>query len=872
MRTIPINPWRQETKQLRWLRNLWMLGAIWSVAILPVYGSTGSNAAERPSNLDGFALSDRALANPSATNGHSQLPEIESQSLVQITGVRLNPTETGLALVLEAADGQRLSTSTSVVGNALVADIPNAVLALPDTDAFQAANPATGIALVTVSNLPDNQVRVAITGVDVAPTAEVNSDGAGFIFNVAVVEGEPTEPEPVESDENNALRVVVTAQRTEEAVQDVPISLTVLTADQIEDAGIVTLEDISQQVPNFSVFSGTGNRSFNFYSIRGLSNSNFASRDAVGFYVDDVPYDYGGFITQDFTDLERVEVLRGAQSTLYGRSAQAGAVNIITRRPTNTFEFNGAVSYGAFNDLDLQASVGGPIVEDQLFYRLSGRYGARDGYVTNTFLGDDLDDQSGGNGRGQLRWTPSEDWEILLNLSFDDYQDGGGPILPIDDRPFEIEQDVNGFTTLTANTQSLRIAYSHPDFRATSITSRRFSRQDIQVDLDFSTLRAGTFTNIFDSTVTTQELRLQSPEDAELFQWLVGGYYESRAFNTENDGFNFGPDGPLVFGATAIPGSSLLRSADLDTTVWAGFGQVSYQPVEALTLTAGLRYESVSNTLHSFERVFTAPNGAQTTFVAFNNIEQDGDILLPRFAVEYQFSPELTAYGTIARGYRPGGINFRPDNDASLTFEPERSWNYEVGLKSSLLNNRLGINVAFFHSPVEGYQVLVLDPFTLVPVEIANADAALTGFELEVRATPLEGLDLIAGLGYTNARFTNYRDNATGEVFDGNRLPYAPEWTYNLALQYRDPNGLFARAELTGYGETFFNESNLNGQDAFAIVNARLGYEFENYGLYLFGNNIFNLEYLTNASGVSGAQTGQYGIPATYGLQLRANF
>ncbi|MEM9218019.1 MAG: TonB-dependent receptor [Cyanobacteria bacterium P01_F01_bin.150] len=666
---------------------------------------------------------------------------------------------------------------------------------------------------------------------------------------------------------------MVTAERTPEDVQDVPISITVLTEEQLEDADIVTLEDISQNAPNFSVFSSTGNRFFNFYSIRGLSNSNFASRDTAGFFVDDVPYDYGGFITQDFTDLERVEVLRGPQNTLYGRSSQVGVVNIITRKPTNTVEFNGAVGYDSINDFDVQASVSGPIVEDQLFYRLSGRYSDRDGYVDNTFLNSDLDEQLGGNGRGQLRWTPSNDWEILLNASFDDYRDGGGPILPIDDEPFETEQDVNGFLNSIGNAQSLRIAYSHPEFRATSITSRRFSRQDGEVDLDFSTLRTGTFTNIFDSTVVTQELRLQSPEDVDQFQWLVGGYYESRAFNTEKDGFNFDQDAPLLFGDTSIPGSSLLRNADLDTTVWAGFGQASYQPIEALTLTAGLRYESVSNTLDSFERVFTLPTGAQTTFVAFSDIEQDGDILLPRFAVEYQFSPELTGYGAIARGYRPGGINFRPDNDASLTFETERSWNYEIGLKSSLLDDRLGVSAAVFHNPVNDYQVLVLDPLTVVPIEIANADAALTGFELDVRATPLAGFDLIAGLGYVDARFTNYRDDATGEVFDGNSLPYAPEWSYNLALQYRAPKGgLFARAELTGYGETFFNESNLNSQDAFAIVNARVGYEFENYGIYWFGNNIFDLEYLTNASGVSGVQTGQYGIPATYGIQFRAKF
>ncbi|NEP58614.1 MAG: TonB-dependent receptor [Symploca sp. SIO2G7] len=847
-------------RQLYVLRSLYVVSVLWSIACQSVYAETVG--------IEISALSDMEHPATSVAEWLSQSPEADSPVPVQIVNVQINPTETGLAIVLSTAEGQLPLVSTSVVGKALIADIPNAVLTLPNTNEFQATSPTEEIALVTVSNLPNNTVRVAITGVDTIPTAEVNREVTGLVFNISVEERAIA----TELTEYDTIEIVVTAQRTEEDLQDVPISITALTEEQLEDANIINLEEISQNTPNFAVFSASGNRFFNFYSIRGLPNVNFASRDTVGFFVDGVPYDYGGFITQDFIDLERVEILRGPQSTLYGRSAQAGAVNIITRKPTNEFEFDSTVGYGTYNDLDLRASVSGPIIEDRLFYRLSGSYGSRDGYVDNIFLDEDLDDQSGGNGRGQLLWTPSEDWEILLNASFDDYRDGGGPLLPIDDEPFEIEQDVKGFTDFISNAQSLRIAYQNPDFRATSITSRRFSRQDIETDLDFSTFRTGRFTNVFDSTVITQELRLQSPEDAERFQWLIGGYYESRAFNTEDDGFNFGPDAPLLFGAFAVPGASLLRSADLDTTVWAGFGQISYQPAEDITLTAGLRYESVNNTLDSFERVLTLPDGSRTTFTEFSDIEQDGDILLPRFAVEYRFNPELMIYGTISRGYRPGGINFRPDNDVSLTFEPERSWNYEIGLKSFWLEDRLSVNAAFFHNPIEDYQVLILDPFTAVPLEITNADAALTGFELELRATPLNGLNIIAGLGYVDARFTNYRDRATGEVFDGNQLPFAPEWTYNLAMQYRAPVGLFARVELTGYGATFFDDSNIFNQDAFAIVNARLGYEFENYALYLFGNNIFDREYLTNASGVSGAQSGQYGVPATYGIQFRAEF
>ncbi|MEO0825514.1 MAG: TonB-dependent receptor, partial [Cyanobacteria bacterium J06642_9] len=747
------------------LARLGALGLTGIVAGQPAWAVTTSSSFEAVGLVDTERRDSHEWERPILPEV-SQVPEADVVSpveIVEITDVQITPTETGLTLILNTSGGAPLVISTAIAGNALVANLPNAVLNLPDGNDFQAANPAEGIAFITVTNLPDNEVQVAITGTDAPPVADVQATSSALVLSIATNDAAATDATS-DNTEDSPLRIVVTAEKTPAEAGDVPISLTVLSEQDIEDADITTLEDIAQSTPNFSVFSGSGSRSFNYYSVRGLSNFNFSSRDAVGFFVDDVPYDYGGFITQDFLDLERVEVLRGPQSTLYGRSSQAGVVNIITRRPTNEFEFNGVAGYGAFNDLDLRASVSGPLVEDHLFYRFSGGYGSRDGYFTNTFLNDDLDDQSGGNGRGQLLWTPAENWEILFNASFDEYREGGAPLVLVDDNPFEVEQDVNGFGNLVTNAQSLRIAYDSPGLRATSITSRRFSRQAGEVDLDSSTLRTGQFSNIFDSTVITQELRLQSPtENPGPFQWLIGGYYESRSFNTAEDGFKFGEDASLLFGAIGVPGGSFLRSADVDETVWAGFGQISYQPIEPLTLTAGLRYESIRSTLDSFERVLAIPGAPPTTVLSFDDIVQSGDIVLPRFAIEYRFNPNLLAYSSVTRGYRPGGVNFRPNDAATLTFEPERSWNYEVGLKSSWFENRLGVNFAFFHNPVSDYQVQILDQNGL-PETIINADAEITGFELELRATPLDGLDVIAGVGFIEGKLIAIKDCTCGRI------------------------------------------------------------------------------------------------------------
>ena len=726
----------------------------------------------------------------------------------------------------------------------------------------------TGIAWLLVIQ----PVRAEMDSQDV-PTHSLDTSDLSDIGLAQSVEEEAEEEDEEEEKEEAAedsLRIIVTAQRTEEDVQDVPISITVFTDQQIEDADFDRFRSVADNTPNYTVFDSTGGRFFDYYSLRGLSNFNFGSRDAVGFFIDDVPYDYGGFLSQNLTDVERIEVLRGPQNTLYGRSAQAGAINVITRRPTNQFEFNGAASYSSFDNFESQASVSGPIIEDQLRFRLSGSYGARDGYYENTFSDDNLDDESGGNVRGQLLWTPHEDWEILFNASYDDYHTDGVPLVPIDSDPFDIAQDVSGFNDLTSNTQSLRVEYSGADLRFTSITARRYSNQDIVSDLDQSVLDAGLFTNEFTSTVFSQEARLQSPETADQLQWLVGAYYESRSFNTERDGFTFGADAPLLFGNFGIPGASSLRFADVDEDLFAVFGQGSYQLTDALTLTAGLRYETITSTLDSFERIFAIPGLPDQPLVSFDDVDESGDILLPRAAIEYRFNPDVMVYGSIARGYRPGGVNFRPENADSVTFAPEKSWNFEVGLKSSWLDDRLGLNLAIFHNPVDDYQVITFDPLTTLVDSIGNADASITGFELEARATPLDGLDITAGFGLADADFTDYPNRPD---LDGNALPFAPEFTYNLGLQYRSPMGIFGRIELAGLGATFFDEDNTLKQEPYAIVNARLGYELDNYGVYLFANNLFDKEYTTSQFASLGTtRLGGYGVPATFGMQLKARF
>lgn len=839
--------------------SVWIwLGAVASVSVaFPAYADVAKITAIQPRTSNSrFPITEIPRLNKIAVPA-TTVEEWLSQSPNQIVGVKLQPTEAGgIDVILETVGGKALQGSTSTEGNSLIVDIPNTQLQLPDRQEFRQENPIEGIAAVSVTNFNANSVRVTVSGIEGIPTGEIVQTQQGLTLSLT-----PTE----------AMEILVTAEKTLENLQNVPISITAITREEIEAADITSLSDISANAPNFSTF--TPSRNFVQYSIRGLSNFNFLSRDPVAFYIDDVPYDYTGFLTVDLPDIERVEVLRGPQSTLYGRNAASGAVNIITRKPTNNFDFSSSASYANYDNPDLRASFSGPLVEDKLFFRLSGQYSSRDGYLENTFSNRDVDEHSGGTGRAQILWTPSEDWEISANASFDDYRDGAIPLVFFNQSDIrEIEQNFDGFSNLNSNTQSLKIAYNHPDFRLTSITARRFSGREFDYDSDVTTRDILTGIGEDSSTLFSQEIRLQSPEDAEQFQWLLGGYFESRDFNIDADGLRYGADA-VALGLVSAAGRDRVI-ADINEDTLAFFTQASYRPIEPLTLTAGLRYESFKATLENRESIFTSADGSASisTGQSFNDIEQEGDIVLPRFVAEYRFNPNLMVYGTIARGYRPPGVNYRATNRNLLTFAAEKSWNYEIGLKSAWLDDKLTVNLAVFHNPVDDFQVAVPGVAGLFQ-EIANAQVSITGFEVEAKATPIDGFDIIAGFGFTDAEYTNYTNPFTGENFNGNKLAYAPDFTYNLALQYRAPFGLFARVELQGLGTTFFTDANTFKQGSLAIANARLGYEFKNYGIYLFANNIFDTARVVSVVPFgSFGNLATYGAPATYGIQFRTQF
>lgn len=798
------------------------------------------------------SLQAEIVETPATLSRSAQLPE-PTDALV-ITNIRLNRTASGIEIILKS-EGQITSTA-STVNNSAIFDLPNAVLT---ADKFERINPAEGIALIRVETMAGKGVRVTIEGSEVPPTAEAKSAGQSLLIS-ATARKVANQPEP-------EIDIFVTAEKTRENPLDVPIGLTILTQDDLKDARINDIRNVAANTPNF--FTSVGDRAFNFYSIRGISNNNFLVRDSVGFYLDDVPIEYfHQLFPGQLFDLQQVEILKGPQNTLYGRNSIAGVVNVTSRPPSKKLETELGVEYGSYNQRRLQLSISDTPIPDKLGYRLSGSYSARDGFTENTLLNEDANPKSDLGGRLNLVWQPSLNWNVAFNVLGASSNDAGTVYAESNaDNPFEIEENRIAELDLRTFAQSLKVGYNGNNFRFTSITAHNSSNVGYESDGDYTAEDLFSFDSEIASNIWSQEFRLQSPANAKQFNWLLGAYLQGRSFDVNRQRIEYTQAGADLFG---IPNTRFGNTlAKYDQTTLSAFGQIDFQPIDPLTLTLGLRYEYSRDELERSDSEETF-DGIVTTSGELKD-STDGNALLPRFAINYRFSPNAAAYASVTRGYRPVTLNYSIADPLLNDVRQESSWNYEVGLKSSWLNDRLFFNVSAFINEIDNYQVLLPNEqgfFT----DITNAQARVVGFEAEAKAIPTDGLELTAGFGLANAKYTDYTSPFTGENFNGNKLPYAPEYTFNLAAQYRSLGGFFSRLELQGLGTYFFDDANSLKQEPLVLVNTRIGYEFGKSAVYLFANNLFDKEYFTAAFAPFGVNRANFGDRRTIGIQFQTRF
>ena len=702
--------------------------------------------------------------------------------------------------------------------------------------------------------------------------------------------------------------IIVTAQRRAESLQDVPMSITAVTAKDITAGAIRGIEEIAGRTPGFTVtaFNIAQPRLF----IRGIGTTDDgAAQDAsVAVFQDDVYIARGAGQAFEFLDVERIEVLRGPQGTLYGKNVVGGLVNVISRRPSRTFEAAGEMSYGNYDAIDLRGYASGP-VSDTLAASISGVHRSRDGFARNIRLGRDLENLDLFALRGQLLWTPTPDVDVLLAVDYSDHEDNGqsrkgeGPFtrppfgsvtaVQSNDNPRESESPRLTFQNRRIFGSLGRIDWRSEAGTLTSITAYRNSK--VNLGDAFTGIGSPPYPvldtlNIEreDADQFSQEVRFASePFLNDRVTAIVGLYYlKEDVDRTEIADLIsvLGSRIPALGGLTGVSGSFQIAS----TESIGAFASVTVDITDRLAVTGGIRYTDETKDIQTSVRSISDIDGiiAAPPTEEYNITGRQGwDAFTPRFAVTYEVSDALNLYASYARGFKSGGFQGQAPTAiaASTPFDPEYASSYEIGVKGRLFDNRLTFALSAHHTDYDDLQVRqnAQRPEDPLPIlRITNAGAARArGIELDVTARPTNWLSLWGSYGYLDAEYVDLIDTA-GVDRSGNRLIYAPENTYNIGgeidLPVNERTRAFVRADYRWQDQFFFDPANdaVNTQPGYGLLNAWLGMRFADSRVVaeLWGKNLTNRLYRTSNIPFLGDRFVTFGPPRTYGVRVRVSY
>jgi len=661
---------------------------------------------------------------------------------------------------------------------------------------------------------------------------------------------------------------------TGEAVAAIPQSgssaATVVSGQEVQVGEITSTRDLTAQTPNLSVFDANNQRSPKF-SFRGFRENNFGvGEPVVGLYVDGVPYFDMNSRGLALFDAREIQFVRGDQGTLYGASGVGGVINVLTVQPQNQTHGYAEASYGNYNAQNYQIGVSGAIVSNKLFFGVNGLDTTRIGFVHNNVFGDQPDGQNTLGLRGVLRWTPSDPWDITIMADAGRDNDGFVPTyLPGSDMsPFNVSRNLNGYVHTDNLDEALKIGYEAGSVQITSVTTHRQWQQSLLQDFDFSAFNGEDGFNNPKLDQWTEELRVESPDPAAALKWRAGLYYANGDLRNDSGSIGFAP-----FPVGANPTFS-----DSQSETYALFGQGTYTMWEKLDLTAGLR---LTYDYRNMQRTDYYPP-SEGGFILGANLSDEFTAAQPKVAVAWHFTPTLETYASATEGCQSGGFNPNVDTPSLSKFSPERDWQFELGAKSSWLDNKLSANAALFYTVADDYQTYRLNPVDPLEAYMLNAHRAdLYGAELELTAKPIKDLDVSAGAGYTDARYSRFTEPAAagGLDLDGKPISFVPEFTANVSARYRLPWWhLYIHGEVLGVGRYHLDDSYdvSSGpvtQDAYCLVNAQIGYESRHFEVYLFAKNIFDKHYYNNALNLGyPTLVLQPGDPGTYGIAASARF
>lgn len=679
--------------------------------------------------------------------------------------------------------------------------------------------------------------------------------------------------------------VTVTAEKREESLQQVPVSVTSLSAGQVQQYRLWNAKEITGIVPNlYSVNSGDER---NVTSVRGIATTSYDP--AVVTYIDGVSqFSLDTYIAQ-LLDIERIEVLRGPQGTLYGRNAMGGVINIITKKPVNTTSGFVEANLGNYHLQRYSAGLRTPLIKDKLFFGASALFDKRNGFYTNQFNNTSFDKQQGISGNYYLKFLPAQKLSFTLNVKHQNNQNNGAfPLVNgIEEafsKPFKLNQNAIGKMMDNTLNASLTMNYTGDHLNISSQTAWQSNHRYYKspLDGDFSPLDAISISNDYGNKwnnvkVVTEELRFTSPANAtSAWKWSAGAYFFHQD-NPVKQATNLGKDAGLL--GIPITDYSVIGTTKAKNTGTALYGQVNYAVSKKLEVIAGLRYDYENKKLTVREE-YAQRGGASFTTRSDTSASMHFSAVSPKLGFSYHVSSASNLFATYSRGYRTGGLT-QLTSDLSqpplYPYKPEYSNNIEAGIKNTFLEEKLRANFAFFFTTVTDAQVPTLVLPDAITVTRNTGKLNTKGAEIELSATPVRGLHADYNFGYTHARYKSLKVSSNGQSVDleGKRQIFTPDVTSMLALQYgcsinaKHQVELVVRGEWFYLGTQYFDLANTIRQSPYNLYNLRAGVSSKHADVFFWGRNLFDKKYVAYAYDFGAVHLGD---PKTYGVTLMAKF
>lgn len=690
--------------------------------------------------------------------------------------------------------------------------------------------------------------------------------------------------------------VVVTATRQSTKLQRTPVAVSVIGSAAIADQNLVTARDLAGQAPGFTIQRAGITPTTQIFFIRGIGDADPIFDPNVAQYVDDVylPRAINGMT--DLTDIERVELLRGPQGTLFGENADAGAIRYITKTPTDELHANLDIGGGTYNAFEVHGYVAGPLIPGVLDGGLAFAHDQHDGYTYDPTIHQRVNNQDTTGARGKLLWKPTS--KLTAVLSIDGTLDRSATAYYIPKQPIiggNLKHPIYGpfnpnesyasqkpKNNSWSGGASLKVTYDlSPELTLNSISAiRGFAQDPVNYNNDGQPLVAYSPTNptlvsisdnyiVYREKEATQELQLLGKFDR--FDFTSGFYFLYEDFSSNRIGYVVSPTA-----ATPAPAYPEDQIGDTKTWNYAVYVQGNYHITDSLTATLGARY-TIETRDFTFQGVYDnfsgvplpvtpgAPTSTPGGYAAANNFAYAGNktwtSLTPKYGLSYQFTPDIFGYASLSEGFDAGGFNNRASSLATaLPYNQEKVTTYEVGLRTDWFDHKLRANATGFYNQYTGLQetAAVVSPVTGGYVSVrSNANKAHTeGFELETTAQPISGLTLAANASYLVTRFDSFPNAAATTVgghpvllgATGNQLPFSPRWQLFASASYALPVDLHGELRIgadityeTEYFSDVFNYRQGEIPDQ-AYVDSFISYAPDNssFRFTLTGRNLTN--------------------------------